>query len=82
MIYTLLAVLLLVVVVLKFWSPFGQRCPQCQTRREDARISLVSKLRVDLRSAWGRRRGFCAGRRRKREILRGVKPSYCALFAA
>ena len=30
MFYTLLAVLLLVVVVLKFWSPFGQRCPSAK----------------------------------------------------
>ena len=40
MFYTLLAVLLLVVVVLKFWAPFGQRCPQCQARREDAEYPL------------------------------------------
>lgn len=40
MFYTLFAVLLLVVVVLKFWSPFGPRCPQCQARREDAEYPL------------------------------------------
>ena len=41
MLYTILAVLLLVVVVLKFWSPFGQRCPQCQTRRRMRNIPCV-----------------------------------------
>ena len=41
MLYTLLAILLLVVVVLKFWSPFGQRCPQCQARRKMRNIPCV-----------------------------------------
>jgi hypothetical protein len=40
MFWTLLAVLLLVVVALKYLQPFGQRCPQCQTRREDADYPL------------------------------------------
>ena len=55
MLYTLLAVLLLVVVVLKFWSPFGQRCPQCQARREDVEYPFVSKLRVDFTKCLGKR---------------------------
>ena len=40
MFYALLAILLLVVVALKYWQPLGQRCPQCQARREDAEHPL------------------------------------------
>ena len=31
----LFGILLLVVVVLKYWQPWGERCPQCHARRED-----------------------------------------------
>ena len=41
MLYTLLAILLLIVVVLKFWSPFGQRCPQCQVAGRMRNIPCV-----------------------------------------
>lgn len=28
-------VFLVVVVVLKYWNPWGERCPQCRTERSD-----------------------------------------------
>ena len=40
MLYAILSILLLVVVVLKYWQPFGSRCPQCRIRREDADYPL------------------------------------------
>ena len=40
MVYAVLSILLLIVVVLKYWQPFGQRCPQCRVRREDVDYPL------------------------------------------
>ena len=40
MLYTLFAVLLLFVVALKYLQTNGERCPQCQTSREDAEYPL------------------------------------------
>jgi hypothetical protein len=42
MLGTALACLLLVVVVLKYLKPFGQRCPQCNQRREDAEVPICA----------------------------------------
>ena len=42
MLWTALALLLLVVVALRYVKPFGERCPECNEKKSDAEAVLCS----------------------------------------